>query len=138
MSPICITSSVILRPHKKSHAATCRMALSLFISLPATSLPIKGEGRGEGLFLYLTSTLISSWCFTFGKAQASLALRSLNQHLLAVDDVDALNRSSKLLALEVVDAFCLDSAFNYIDSLDCSAEVSLFASYIVELEVVED
>ena len=55
---------------------------------------------------YFTSTLTSSWCFTLGKAQASLALLSLNQHLLSANDVDTPLQAVHTLTLEVVYSLC--------------------------------
>ncbi len=70
---------------------------------PLRSSPFQA---GQSIRLYFTSTLTSSWCFTLGKAQASLALLSLNQHLLSVHDIDTLLQAVQALAVEVVYSLC--------------------------------
>ena len=63
--------------------------------------------EGLGVFFYFTSTLTLSSSFTLGIANASIALRSLNQDLPTcsvriADDVDALLWSSQFAAIEII------------------------------------
>ena len=98
-----ITEFCFINLDGRSHIFFLHNSFLFFYVMTFPISPPEG-GVGGGVSYLITTLSLSSSSFPFGRAQASLALLSLNHDLVTIDDIESAAGVSHLTALEIIEA----------------------------------